>query len=81
MGESNESKVRVVVLVAGRGADYEVVSPTMPEVEGLEQLRVVSHAQQRASDALLTLPWLTVAENRIRAVYLREAPSVGPRTA
>jgi hypothetical protein len=63
-------KFRVVVIVSGQGEDHRINGPLGTEGEAQEQLRLVTKAQERGGDALLTLPWLSVAEKNIRAAFI-----------
>jgi hypothetical protein len=61
----------VAVLVEGR--TEKITGPRTEAKEDAERdLRVVTEAQQRGTDAVVTLPWLSVREKAITAAFIEE---------
>jgi hypothetical protein len=61
----------VAVLVEGRSE--KITGPrTQVREEAEKELRVVTEAQQRGTDAVVSLPWLSVREKAITAAFIEE---------
>lgn len=62
---------RVVVLVEGR--DERIRGPRTTDQAATElELRIITEAQQRGTDAVIALPWLSVRERAITAAFIEE---------
>lgn len=69
----------VAVLVEGR--DEKITGPRYAERSEAEaELRVITEAQTRGTDAVVALPWLSVREKAITAAFI-EQRWVGVTTA
>jgi hypothetical protein len=71
----------VAVLVDGRSEKIEGPRYATRE-EAERELRVVTEAQQRGSDAVVALSWLSVKERLIAAAFIQERwVNTGPAVA
>jgi hypothetical protein len=71
----------VAVLVEGRSE--KITGPRYrDQAEAEAELRVVTEAQKRGTDAVVALPWLSVREKAITAAFIEQrwtsAPAAGP---
>lgn len=67
----------VAVFVEGR--NEKIQGPrTQVREEAEKQLRVITEAQQRGTDAIVALPWLSVRESAITAAFIEERWASGP---
>jgi hypothetical protein len=61
----------VAVLVEGR--DEKIPGPRYPDkAEAEAELRIITEAQKRGTDAVVALPWLSVREKAISAAFIEE---------
>lgn len=68
----------VAVLVEGR--DEKIRGPRTRTREDAEaELRLITDAQQRGSEAVVALPWLSVRERAITAAFIEERHASAPR--
>jgi hypothetical protein len=62
---------RVVVMVEGR--EERIRGPrSLDRAEVEPDLKVITEAQQRSSEAVVALPWLSVRESLIAAAFIEE---------
>jgi hypothetical protein len=68
----------VAVLVEGRTEKIE--GPRYTSAEQAEaELRIITQAQQRGTDAVVSLPWLSVKEKAITAAFIERRWMSAPR--
>lgn len=74
---ANARTYRVAVLVEGR--DEKIVGPSYAdEADAEAELRVITAAQQRGTEAVVALPWLSVREKAISAAYIEPRWTAAP---